>query len=64
MVKKPSTKPTWIVVEVNSGIPVGVQAFSNQDTAINYLESLRENLNPDNDEAGIFEINLSSDIRT
>ena len=58
MVKKPSTKPTWIVVEVNSGIPVEVQAFSNQETAIKYLESLRENLNLDNDEAGIFEVDI------
>jgi len=48
----------WIVVEVRSGIPVGVKAFSNYDSANEYSESLRKNLNLDNDETGIFEIHL------
>ena len=58
MLPKESTKSSWIVVEVNSGVPVEVKAFSNQDVATKYLEDLRQRLNPDNDEAGIFEIEL------
>ena len=46
-------KSIFVVVEVNSGIPVEVRAFSNQDMATEYLEDLRNRMNPDNDEAGI-----------
>ena len=56
-----SVKSAWIVVEVNSGIPVDVRTFTNQDLATEYLEGLRQNLNPDNDEVGIFEIDLPFD---
>jgi len=58
MSEKGTDKATWIVVEVNSGIPVEVKAFSNQDRAIDYLEGLRQSLNPDNDEADVFKIDL------
>ena len=58
MGSKISTKSTWVVVEVRSGIPVEVKAFPNQEIATEYLISLRENLNLNNDEAGIFEVNL------
>ena len=58
---KGTDKTTWIVVEVNSGIPVDIKAFSNHDVATNYLESLRQSLNPDNDEAEIFKVDLPTD---
>ena len=58
MSSKTSSKSTWVVVEVRSGIPVEVKAFPNQEKATEYLVSLRESLNLDNDEAGIFEVNL------
>lgn len=53
------SESAWLVVEVRSGIPVGVKLFSNYEKAENYSEALRINLNPDNDETGIFEINLA-----
>ena len=58
MSSKTSSKSTWVVVEVRSGIPVEVKAFPNPKRATEYLVSLRESLNLDNDEVGIFEINL------
>jgi hypothetical protein len=54
-------KSAWIVVEVNSGIPVDVRIFTKQDLATEYLGGLRQNLNPDNDEVGIFEVDLPID---
>mgnify|MGYP003487474979 CR=1 FL=1 len=52
----------WIVVEVRSGIPVAVRAFSSYKSADEYSEALRESLNLDNDETGIFQIDLESDL--
>lgn len=53
----------WIVVEVRSGIPVSVKAFSSYELAEEYSKSLRLNLNLENDETGIFPIN-SEEILT
>jgi hypothetical protein len=58
MVSQSSTQTEWIVVEVHSGIPVDAKAFMYQQQAIKYLELVRKDLNPDNDEAEIFEIKL------
>ncbi len=55
-----SDNPVWIVVEVRSGIPVGVRAFFSDKSAMEYSELLRKNLNLENDETGIFQINLDS----
>lgn len=55
------TKSAWIVVEVHSGIPVEVKAFLYQEEATKHLEAIRKHLNPDNDEAGVFEIDLIND---
>ena len=49
---------SWVVVEVRSGIPVSVKAFPQHKLAEEYSEKLRENLNLENDETGIFSINL------
>ncbi len=54
-----SSTSIWVVVEVQSGIPVRIKAFSGYDEAEKYSESLRFHLNPDNDETGVFEINLA-----
>ena len=58
MITKTSTKIAWIVVEVHSGIPVDVKAFQNQEIAMEHLETLRKNLNFNNDEVGIFKIDF------
>ena len=61
MVSNKSTISAWIVVEVHSGIPVEVKAFSKPETAIEYCKSVREIINLDNDETGVFEVNLPVD---
>jgi hypothetical protein len=62
VITKTISKPSWLVVEVRSGIPVDVKLFSNYETAEKYTERLRRNLNLDNDEIGVFEINLQNQI--
>ncbi len=52
----------WVVVEVQSGIPVKVKAFSSYKLAYEYSESLRETLNLDNAETGIFKIGSEPDF--
>ena len=49
---------SWIVVEVHSGIPVRIKAFTDYETAEKYSETLRNNLNLENDETGIFQIDV------
>lgn len=44
----------WVVVQVKSGIPVSVDAFSKESEAETYKEQLQQELNPENDEAGLF----------
>ena len=61
MGNKTSTKSAWIVVEVRSGIPIEVKVFSNKENATGYIKSLREELNLENDETGIFEVDLPLD---
>ena len=59
MITKTFNKSAWIVVEVHSGIPISVKAFQDQELATEYSETLRKNLNLDNDEVGIFEVDFS-----
>jgi len=49
---------SWVVVEVRSGIPVSARAFLQYELAEKYSETLRKNMNLENDETGIFPINL------
>ena len=51
-------KQCWVVVEVRSGIPVSAEAFSDYRLAEEYSEKLRNDMNLENDETGIFSINL------
>jgi hypothetical protein len=55
----PSDKKLAIVVVVESGIPVSVEAFTNLDQALVYEKKLRSQLRPDYDEVGVFELSLS-----
>ncbi|MFH1928816.1 MAG: hypothetical protein ABIK79_11695 [Chloroflexota bacterium] len=45
----------WVVVKVESGIPVIVQTFSRLEDAERLEDEWRLRMNPDNDETGIFE---------
>ena len=50
----------WILVEVRSGIPTAVQIFENARSAQSREKELREDLNLENDETGIFSISLKN----
>jgi len=45
----------WVVVKVESGIPVVVETFSRLEDAERQEDEWRMRMNPDNDETGIFE---------
>jgi hypothetical protein len=59
-----SDNSIWIVVEVRSGIPVAIKAFSSYKSADVYLEIVRKSLNLDNDETGIFQVDLESNLES
>ena len=46
----------WVVVEVQSGIPVTAEGFLAWEPAEQREKYLRERMNPENDEIGVFEI--------
>jgi hypothetical protein len=48
----------WIVVKVESGIPVTVEAYRDRRSAEMQEQAWRERMNPDNDESGVFEVQM------
>ncbi|RMG27910.1 MAG: hypothetical protein D6732_19690 [Methanobacteriota archaeon] len=48
----------WVLVKVERGIPVFVEAFWNREEAEVRDKYLRSHMNSENDETGIFEISL------
>lgn len=48
----------YIIVEVQSGIPVEAKAFRYERSAIKHEKLLRKHMNLDNDETGIFEVKI------
>jgi len=54
--KRPELR--WVVVLVESGIPVLVEAYHGKVSAEQREESLREDMNEDYDETGVFEIQI------
>lgn len=52
------TIPTWILVEVQSGIPASVKAFQNETLAKREEVKLRASLNLENDETQVFQIEI------
>lgn len=51
-------KPIWVVVSVESGIPVTVEAYHKREFAEKREQLLREDMNPDNDESGVFQVQM------
>lgn len=58
--KRADSDILWIVVKVESGIPVSAETYHNPTTARDREKQLREEMNPDNDEVGIFTSKYSS----
>lgn len=48
--------PLWVVVEVYRGIPVGAEAYSDVQFAVEREQFLRKHIHPEDDETGIFEV--------
>jgi hypothetical protein len=48
----------WVVVKVESGIPVMVEAYHDGQSAELRNQFLRLNMHPENDETGVFEIQI------
>jgi len=46
----------WVVVKVESGIPVLVEVHQDEQSAEMREQSLRKYMRPENDETGVFEI--------
>ncbi len=51
-------KKIWVVVHVYSGIPDEVEAYTDWETAALRLRYLREQMHPEYDECGIFEVEV------
>jgi hypothetical protein len=49
----------WVVVKVESGIPTVVNLCHDEATAIKQEQSLRADMNLEDDETGVFVINSS-----
>lgn len=49
----------WILVKVESGIPVLAEVFSDEAEARRLEDQLRAKMNPDNDEVGVFSARLA-----
>jgi hypothetical protein len=48
----------WIVVKVERGIPVMVEAYRDQQSADMREQFLREHMHPEYDETGVFEVQI------
>jgi hypothetical protein len=59
-----SNEHIWILIEVRSGIPTSARAFQNERLARGQERKLRKHLNLDNDETGVFPVELASIIAT
>lgn len=55
---KEQTELLWAVVKVESGIPVMVEAYRDRQSAEMREQSLRKDMHPENDETGVFEIQI------
>lgn len=58
MVPQKQPEPLWVVVKVESGIPVTVEAYRDKQSAEMREQFLRTYMHPENDETGVFEIQI------
>jgi len=55
---KTDTQIVNIVVKVESGIPVFVEAYKDIKEALKREKVLRKQMHPENDETGVFEVQI------
>lgn len=53
-----ATKFVWIVVRVESGVPVFAESFLDEDTALKRESEYRLFMNSENDEVGVFTVRV------
>ena len=53
----------WVVVKVESGIPVAVDAYRDEQSAKVREQLLRTYMHPENDETGVFETQVGRDTQ-
>jgi len=53
----------WILVEVSKGIPASVEVFTDRQSAEIRETQLRQQLNLENDETGIFPVEVNVEPR-
>jgi len=58
--KKPEL--IWVVVEVHSGIPVMAEAYYDVESAVMREQYLRKHMRPEDDEVGVFEVQVGHSI--
>lgn len=58
MARQDDSRTIWIVVEVESGIPVLAEAYKDEKLAIEREQLLRNRMHPENDETGVFEVKV------
>ncbi len=51
----------WILVEVRSGIPLSIKVFTEKELAEAEEKKVRKHLNLENDETGVFQIELPNE---
>jgi hypothetical protein len=51
----------WVVVTVAAGIPVSVQGFRQREAARKHERRLRKHMHPENDETGLFAVDVVPD---
>ena len=59
MISKKHAELLWVVIKVESGIPVMAEAYGDKKSAKIREQYLRKHMQPENDETGIFEIRKS-----
>ena len=63
MQRHKKSKPLWVVVKVESGIPASIQAFRSIKSARRCERRLNMDLREDYDATGVFEVQIPGTVR-
>ena len=58
--KAKKSNPIWVVVEVESGVPVLAEVFQEKDLAERRQQELRSEMREDYDEVGLFQTTVTT----
>ncbi len=60
MVSENRARTLWVVVKVESGIPVIAEGYLDRQSAVMREHYFREHMHPENDETAVFQIRVSN----